>query len=73
MPPMLIRLNKITQISFMAAFCTPLLSILDPNTNSHPSLGSELGLGLGLRLGLGFGLGLGVGFGLGLGLGWVLG
>ena len=29
-------------------FATSLLSILDPNTNSDPSLGLELGLGLGL-------------------------
>ena len=39
MPAMLIGLNNIPQISFMAAFATSLLSILDPNTNSHPSLG----------------------------------
>ena len=43
---MLIRLNKIPQISFMVAFATSLLSILDPNNNS-------LGLGRGLGLGLG--------------------
>ena len=48
MPAMLIRLNKIPQISFMAAFATSLLSILDPNNNSNPSLGVELRLGLGL-------------------------
>ena len=41
---MLIRLNKILQSSFVAAFATPFLSILDPNTNSDPSLGLELGL-----------------------------
>ena len=38
MPAMILRLNKI-----MAAFATSLLSILDPNTNSNPSLGVELG------------------------------
>ena len=54
---MLIRLNKIPQISFMAAFATSLLSILDPNTNSDPSLGLELGLGLGSGSGSGLGLG----------------
>ena len=32
-------LNKIPKISFMAAFATSLLSILDPNTHSNPSLG----------------------------------
>ena len=42
---MLIRLNKIPQFSFMAAFATSLLSILDPNNNFDPSLGLELGLG----------------------------
>ena len=47
MPAMLIRLNKIPQISFMAAFATSLLSILDPNTNSDPSLGLEPALGSG--------------------------
>ena len=45
---MLIRLNKIPQILFMAAFVTSLLSILDPNTNSSLGLGLALGLGLGL-------------------------
>ena len=45
MPTILIRLNKIPQISFMVAFATSLLSILDPNTNSNPSLGLQLGLG----------------------------
>ena len=45
---MLIGLNKIPQIYFMAAFATALLSILDPNTHSNPSLGCELGLALGL-------------------------
>ena len=44
---MLIRLNKIPQILFMVAFATLLLTILDPNNNSDPSLGLELGLGLG--------------------------
>ena len=39
MPAMLIGLNKIPPISFMAAFATSLLSILDPNTHSDPSLG----------------------------------
>ena len=39
MPAMLIGLNIIHQISFMAAFATSLLSILDPNTHSNPSLG----------------------------------
>ena len=39
MPAMLIGLNKIPQISFMAAFATSLLSNLDPNTHSNPSLG----------------------------------
>ena len=39
MPTMLIGLNKMPQISFMAAFATSLLSILDPNTHSDPSLG----------------------------------
>ena len=39
MPAMLIGLNKMSQISFMAAFATSLLSILDPNTHSDPSLG----------------------------------
>ena len=32
---MLIRLNKIPQTSFMAAFATSLLCILDPNNNSN--------------------------------------
>ena len=50
---MLIRLNKIPQIMFMAAFATSLPSILDPNTNCDPSLGLELGLGFGRGLGLG--------------------
>ena len=36
------------QSSFMATFATSLPSILDPNNNSDPSLGFELGLGLGL-------------------------
>ena len=45
MQAMLIRLNKIPQISFMAAFATPELSILGPKNNSDPSLGLELGLG----------------------------
>ena len=45
---MLIGLNKIPQVSFMGAFAESLLSILDPNNNSDPSLGLELGLGLGL-------------------------
>ena len=36
MPAMLIGLNIIHQISFMAAFATSLLSILDPNTHSNP-------------------------------------
>ena len=48
---MLIGLNKIPQNSFMATFAKSLLSILDPNTNSDPSLGLALGLGLGLGLG----------------------
>ena len=48
MPALLIGLNKMPQISFMAAFATSLLSILDPNTHSDPSLGWEPGLGLGL-------------------------
>ena len=39
MPGMLIRLNKIPPIPFMAAFATSLLSILDLNTHSDPSLG----------------------------------
>ena len=47
MPAMLIRLNKIPQISFMASYATSLLSILDPNNNFDPRLGLELGLGLG--------------------------
>ena len=34
-----VGLNIIRQISFMAAFATSLLSILDPNTHSNPSLG----------------------------------
>ena len=34
-----VGLNIIHQISFMAAFATSLLSILDPNTHSNPSLG----------------------------------
>ena len=38
-PAMLIGLNKIPQISFVAAFATSLLSILDPNTHSDASLG----------------------------------
>ena len=46
---MLIGLNKIPKISFMAAFATSLLSIVDPHTNFDPSLGLELGLGLGFR------------------------
>ena len=39
MPAMLIGLHKIPKISFTAAFATRLLSILDPNTHSNPSLG----------------------------------
>ena len=39
MPAMLIGLSKIPQILSMAAFATSLLSILDPNTHSNPSLG----------------------------------
>ena len=50
---MLIGLKKIPQISFMVAFATSLLSILDPNTHSNPSLGGDLGLALGLGSGLG--------------------
>ena len=69
----LIGLNKIPKFSFMAAFATSLLSIVDPHTNSDPSLGLELSLGLdlGLALGVWVGLGLGVGSGqvLGSGLG----
>ena len=38
-PAIMIGLNKIPQISFMAAFATSLLSILDPNTHCNPSLG----------------------------------
>ena len=34
-----VGLNIIHQISFMAAFAKSLLSILDPNTHSNPSLG----------------------------------
>ena len=45
---MLIMLNKIPQISFLAAFVASFLSILDPNNNSDPGLGFKLGLGLGL-------------------------
>ena len=72
---MLIGLNKIPKISFMAAFATSLLSIVHPHTNSYPSLGLELGLGLGLgvRVGLGLGVGLGRALGYGLGLRIVLG
>ena len=51
MPAMLIRLSKIPQISLMAAYATLLLSILDPNTNYHSSLGLDLGVGLGLGVG----------------------
>ena len=36
---MFIGLNKRPHIWFMAAFATSLLSILDPNTHSDPSLG----------------------------------
>ena len=50
MPAMLIRLNKIPQISFMVAFATLLLSILNLNNNSDPSLGLELGLGFRARV-----------------------
>ena len=39
MPAMLIGLKTIPQILFMVAFATSLLSILDPNTHSNPSLG----------------------------------
>ena len=66
---MLIGLNKIPQNLFMAPFATPLLSILEPNTNSDPSLGLELGLGLGLRRGLGVGLGVGTRLRVGVGVG----
>ena len=45
MPAMSIRLNKIPRISFMAAFATSLLPILDPNNISDHSLGFGLGLG----------------------------
>ena len=48
MQAVLIRLNKIAQISVMAVFVTSLLSILDPNNIFDPSLGFRLGLGLGL-------------------------
>ena len=34
-----VGLNLIHQISFMAAFATSLLSILDPSTHSNSSLG----------------------------------
>ena len=51
MPAMLTRLNKIPQISFMAAFAQSLLPILDPNNSSDHSLGFRLGLGLELGLG----------------------
>ena len=44
MQAMFIRLNMIPQILFMGAFATSLLSILDRNNNSYPSLGLELGL-----------------------------
>ena len=60
---MLIGLIKIPKISFMAAFATSLLSIVDPHTNSDPSLGLEIGLGLGLGVRVRVGLGLGVGLG----------
>ena len=53
MPVMLIRLNKIPQVVVMAVFVTSLLSILDANNMSDPSLGFGLGLALGLALGLG--------------------
>ena len=53
MPTMLIRLNKIPQILFMAAFATSLLPILDPNNISDRSLEFRLGLELELGLGLG--------------------
>ena len=66
---MLIQLNKIPQIMFMAAFATSLLSILDPNNNFEATIGLELGLGLGLGLESGVELGLEVGVGVGLGLG----
>ena len=45
MPAVLIGLNKIPRISFMAAFSTSFLSILDSNTHCDPSLGRDLGLG----------------------------
>ena len=45
MPAILIRLNKTPKNLFMAAFATSLLSLLDPNNNSGPSVGLELGLG----------------------------
>ena len=47
------------QILFMAAFATSLVSILNPNTHSDPSLGWEPGLGLGLGVGLGVRIGVG--------------
>ena len=70
---MLNRLNKIPQISFMAAVATSLLSILDPKNNSDPSLRSEPGQGLGLGFGWGLGPGLGLGLGLVVGVGFGLG
>ena len=39
MPTILLGLNKIPQISFMAAFATSVLSVLDPNTHCNLSLG----------------------------------
>ena len=57
MPAMLIGLNKIPKILFMAGFATSLLSIVVPNNNSDPSLGSELGLRFELGVGVGVGLG----------------
>ena len=56
---MSVRMNKIQQLSFMAAFCHIIALHYGP-------LGSRLGLGLGFGLGLGLGVGVGLGVGLGL-------
>ena len=49
MPAVLIGLDKTPEISFMATFATSLLSILDPNAHSDPSLGRDPGLRLDVR------------------------
>ena len=52
MAALLIRLDKIPQISFIVAFAAPIISILNRNLNFDPSLRLQLWVGLGLGIGL---------------------